>query len=133
MLFMFSVLFTKEITSSPNYMLSMCRKMIARRSLGTYLATNLGLPFLLGYNDAEDVQDFSAKLDSLKEKWDHIHPDFYDWFCKHESSIFRDSLIACVRSCAGLGQPSTKYITNNESINKMVKEHVRFRMARVSS
>ena len=102
--------------------------------IGDIFGYQSGSTFFTGLYDAEDVQDFSAKLDSLKEKWDHIHPDFYEWFCKHESSIFRDSLIACVRSCAGLGQPPTKYTTNNnESINKMVKEHVRFRKARVSS
>ena len=100
-----------------------CKELI-----GDIFGYQSGSTFFSGLYDAKDVQDFSAKLESLKEKRDHILPDFYDWFCKNESSIFHDLLIACVRSCAGLGQPPTKYTTNNnESINKMVKEHVRFR------
>ena len=95
---------------------------------GDIFGCQSGSTFFTGLYDAEFVQDFSTKLKSLKENWNLIHPDFYDWFCKNKSSIFCDSLIASVCSRAGLGQPPTKYTTNNnESINKMVKEHVRFR------
>ena len=33
-----------------------------------------------GLADAEDEEDLTAKLNSLKESWERIIPGFFDWF-----------------------------------------------------
>lgn len=81
--------------------------------------------FYTGLIDAEDIADFSTKLEELRPKWDSLCPDFYPWFVSNESDLFITSMIRSVRSNAGLGFPPRMYTTNNnESINRVLKDKV---------
>ena len=55
----------------------------------------------LGLSDAEDADDFFAKLMSIEQNWNRIEichrhflasqkqePVFYDWFCQNYSTVF---------------------------------------------
>ncbi len=84
----------------------------------------LGETFFKGLVDADDAQDFKAKLEELKPKWHATCPAFHQWYATNEAELC-SSMICSVRSSAGLGFPPRAYATNNnESINRVLKEKV---------
>jgi len=78
--------------------------------------------------DATDREDFMEKLEMLKPKWEVVSPDFVEWFCKHEAEVICSTMIASVRTTAGLGCPPKAFTTNaNESLNNLLKQKVGFK------
>ena len=67
-----------------------------------------------GLAEAQDFDDFNAKLVSLKEKWESLCPGFYAWFLKKEK--FEKSVIASAREGTNVG--FTKMISNPFIISK---------------
>ena len=101
---------------------------LSKDILDSIFGYQLGDTFFKGLVDADDVQDFNAKLEELKPKWHAICPDFHPWFVSHEAELFCSSMIRSVRSAAGLGHPPRSYTTNNnESINRVLKEKVGYK------
>ena len=47
--------------------------------------------------ESPDKPDFTAKLASLKEKWQSCCPGFYNWFLKHRKEKFENIVIASAR------------------------------------
>ena len=75
-----------------------------------------------GVVDATDSCDFAEKLSQLEERWNSISPGFFDWFSKNEADLMCSSIIAAVRTSAGLGNPPKLFTTNNnESLNHLLK------------
>jgi len=64
----------------------------------------------------------------LEPKWNVVSPDFAEWFCKHEAKLMCSTMIASVRTTAGLGYPPKVFTTNsNESLNNLLKQKVDFK------
>ena len=83
-----------------------------------------------GLVDARDAKDFDRRLVGLKRKWDEIEisahptrdPFFHAWFLSNKAEVMKTTMIASVRTKAGLGSPPGRYTTNrNESINNVVQ------------
>lgn len=66
-----------------------------------------------GLIDSKDRIDFNENLERIKSKWEHICPGFLEWFVKHEAEMMCTSMIASVRTVAGLGKPPKLFTTNN--------------------
>ena len=91
----------------------------------------------MGLSDANDSDDFFAKLIKLEKKWNSLESThtcrrfkknekhnsvFYDWFCVNYSNIFSDNVVRSVRTNAGLGSPPDAFYNNrSESMNKLLK------------
>ena len=81
-----------------------------------------------GLVDSTDSSDFAEKLELLKPKWNSICPAFFEWFMKQEAQLICSSMIACVRTRAGLGKPPKCFTTNSsESVNNLLKRKVDFK------
>ena len=72
------------------------------------------------FADAEDVDDFTAKLASLKEIWDDVTPWFYEWFKKHQSESFKSCLV--ISSGEELGISGRYYNNGLENRHKLQKK-----------
>ena len=59
--------------------------------------------------DAENVNDFKARLDSLQPVWDNIVPGFHHWFKQWRSEMFIECLLFSVRERHGI---SGRFTTN---------------------
>lgn len=95
-----------------------------------------GSTYTQGILDAEDTADFDGRLASLQTKWEereltahpYQQPHFYDWICRYEPDVMKSSMIASVRTSAGLGCPPVKYTTNgNECLNNIAQAHANYR------
>ena len=53
--------------------------------------------FQQGLADAEDVDEFNAKLMSLKPRWDKLCTGFYNWFVSNRKKEFEQSVIKSAR------------------------------------
>ena len=91
-----------------------------------------GSTYTQGIIDAEDSADFDGRLASLQKKWEelemtahpHQQPRFYDWVLHYEASVMKASMIASVRTSAGLGYPPAKYTINGkECLNNIAQAH----------
>ena len=81
-----------------------------------------------GLVDSMDSSDFAEKLELLQPKWNSICPAFFEWFKKQEAELICSSMIACVRTRAGLGKPPKCFTTNSsESVNNLLKRKVDFK------
>ena len=93
----------------------------------------------LGLVDADDKDDFTAKFNSLKKRWNELEsngrltsmdtvefkPEFYEWFKKYKYDDMCDSMIRSVRVKAGLGECPPPFYTNlSESLNRHLKRKV---------
>ena len=92
----------------------------------------------LGLADADDEDDFKAKLQSLKQEWNTIELEsrsfrsgqervavFHEWFQEHFGETFSKFVIASIRTAAGLGEPPVAFYNNrSESINRILKRQV---------
>lgn len=54
--------------------------------------------FERGLADSIDEVDFTAKLSSLKSRWDRLCPGFHDWFLKQRKADFVTSVIQSARN-----------------------------------
>ena len=95
-----------------------------------------GSTYTQGILDAEDSADFDGRLASLQKKWEELEmtahpckqPRFYDWILRYEAGVMKSSMIAPVRTSAGLGYPPAKYTTNdNECLNNIAQAHADYR------
>ena len=80
--------------------------------------------YINGLVDARDAKDFDRRLVALQRKWDEIEisahptrdPFFHAWFLSNKAEVMKTTMIASVRTKAGLGSPPGRYTTNrNES------------------
>ena len=69
--------------------------------------------------EAQDFDDFNAKLVSLKEKWKNSCPGFYAWFLKKRKEKFEKSVIASARE--GTNVTGLFYQNDIESIHHIEK------------
>ena len=87
--------------------------------------------------DADDTDDFDAKLESLLTKWkscevattsmSDIHK-FINWFQSYKVPVIRKLMIKGVREECGLGSPPAAFTTNaSESANYMLKHKVNYK------
>ena len=94
----------------------------------------IGTLYIEGLVDADDTDDFDAKLESLLTKWKSHEVattsmsdiyKFVDWFQSYKVSVIRNSMIKGVREECGLGSPPATFTTNaSESANYMLKHKV---------
>ena len=85
---------------------------------------------------ADDKDDFTAKFNSLKQRWNELEsngrltsmefkPELYEWFKKYKYDDMCDSMIRSVRVKAGLGECPPPFYTNlSESLNRHLKRKV---------
>eukprot|EP00794_Sanderia_malayensis_P002700 gene2700-3121_t len=55
-----------------------------------------------GLADADDAEDFTAKLSSLKEVWELLLPGFHAWFEKRRKEMFKKTIVEAAKCCMGL-------------------------------
>ena len=55
-----------------------------------------------GLADSVDPDDFTSKLQSLKDKWEHICPGFFPWFETQRKQQFAESVIESAREGTGI-------------------------------
>ena len=51
-----------------------------------------------GLADATDENDFCVKLESLKDRWESLCPNFFQWFLSKRKSLFLESIIQSARA-----------------------------------
>ena len=92
----------------------------------------------LGLVDAEDTEDFTVQLESLKDCWNALELSsrpstsaglpqhkFHEWFKKNKASDMIKTMIKPVRQKAGLGESPPPFYTNlSESLNRHLKRKV---------
>ena len=80
----------------------------------------------------EDVADFTAKLNSLEDRWNALElssrsststnppqPEFHQWFKMNKAEEISQSMIKSIRQKAGLGDSPPPFYTNlSESLNR---------------
>lgn len=100
----------------------------SKQVLDSIFGYQVGSTFYTGLIDAEDAHDFDDKMAKLKQVWEDLCPEFYQWFQNTQVELFCSSMIQSVRSCAGLGSPPQAYTTNNnESINSLLKHKIQYK------
>ena len=55
-----------------------------------------------GLADAEDEDDYDAKLASFKCVWEELAPGFHSWFDKNRSKLFKECLVMSSRQSLGI-------------------------------
>ena len=81
-----------------------------------------------GLIDSADYTDFMDKVEMLRAKWELLSPGFIDWFINTKAEVMCSTMIASVRTRAGLGCLPRRFTTNsNESLNNLLKRKVDFR------
>ena len=68
------------------------------------------------------MDDFKAKLSSLKETWESLTPGFHDWFSRTRANQFIESVIETAR--AGSGIKGLFYNNAIESLHSKLKETI---------
>ena len=63
-----------------------------------------------GLADADDAEDFSAKLQSLQQIWESLVPGFYSWFFKNHAQKFKECLTRLAQEQLEI---NTRYYNNN--------------------
>ena len=66
-----------------------------------------------GLTESYDMDDFNAKLISLKEKWEALIPRFYGWFDINQKTLFIETVVQSAREKADI--PGFYYQNNLES------------------
>ena len=95
---------------------------VAKQILADIFGSTNGETRYAGLIDSPDNSNFNSSLNMLEPKWNSFCPSFFNWFVANESDLFCSSMIASVRSMAGLGHPPKYYTTNNnESMNCLLK------------
>lgn len=76
-----------------------------------------------GLADADDEDDYDAKLERFKAVWDDLVPGFHAWFDKNRSKLFKDCLIVSARQALGI---EGRFTTNGlELKHKLQKKKMR--------
>jgi len=105
-----------------------CDETTSKQILADVFGSTIGDTRFEGLVDSADCADFMEKVESLKAKWESLCPGFVKWFVEHEARVICTSMIASVRSQAGLGSPPKSFTTNsNESLNNLLKRKVDFK------
>ena len=100
----------------------------------------------LGLIDADDNDNFNAKLESLQVRWNQlelsgrlskaaevISIEFFDWFKANKAKEMAESMIKSARTNAGLGECPPPFYTNlSESLNRHLKRKVDRKSSRLS-
>ena len=86
----------------------------------------VGTTFEEGIVDSDDVEEFDARLHSIRSTWEKRIGNkgiaFHDWFVKYKSNLMKEHLLKPVRIDAGLGNPPTRYVSNRvECVNSLLK------------
>lgn len=90
------------------------------RIMSDIYGTNVGLVEQLGLADAEDTDDFDAKVTSIESVWENLVPGFHSWFLKHRSLKFKQNLVLDARSCLNI---SGRFYSNGlESAHRLQKK-----------
>ena len=50
-----------------------------------------------GLADSKDANDLAIMLESLRENWENVCPEFREWFVSKRKSIFWNNVIECAR------------------------------------
>ena len=105
--------------------------------LDDVFGNKIGTVYVEGLVDADDVDDFDAKLESLLTKWRDQDVattsvsnigKFISWFQSCKAPVIRSSIIKGVREECGLGSPPTSFTTNaSETANYMLKHKVNYK------
>jgi len=76
-----------------------------------------------GLADAEDADDYDAKLASFQPVWDELAHGFHTWFDKNRSDLFKDCLVMSSRENLGI---EGRFTTNGlELKHKLQKKKLR--------
>ena len=101
---------------------------VVKDILGDIFGSKVDDTYFEGLIDAEGSEEFVDKLKILKQKWETQCAGFFEWFSVYEAEVFCTSMIASVRTLAGLGKPPETYTTNaSESLNNLLKRKVNFK------
>ncbi len=79
-----------------------CNSKVISRIMSDIYGTQNEILLENGLADADDEDDFDAKLESLKPVWEEIAPGFSTWFEKRRSMVFKECLILTARRELGI-------------------------------
>ena len=80
-----------------------------------------------GLLDADSAELFQSLYESVRDGWREISHSFVSWFDSKIPTI-KESMLANVRTAAGLGSPPAKFYTHSsESNNHVIKHKERYR------
>jgi len=83
-----------------------------------------------GLAEAKDMEDFNVKLVSLKERWESLCPNFYDWFLKRRKEKFENNVICSARE--GTNVTGMYYQNDVESLHYIEKRNQCFQKKSVT-
>lgn len=99
----------------------------AKQILSDVFGTKIDDTYFEGLIDSVDCKDFLEKVETLRSKWELLCPGFIEWFLSTQAEVMCTTMIASVRTRAGLGSPLGRFTTNsNESLNNL-KRKVNFK------
>jgi len=79
----------------------------------------IGPVYQAGLADADDEDDFAAKLSSFESIWEDIAPTFHQWFNKNHAPLFIECLIQTVREELGIYK---RFYNNNLELNHKLQK-----------
>ncbi len=102
--------------------------------LDDVFGNKVGTVYVEGLVDAEDTDDFDAKIESLLTKWRNMEltstcdiEGFIGWFRSYKAPVIRRSMIRPLREECGLGSPPVPFTTNAcETANFVLKHKVNY-------
>ncbi|XP_066932127.1 uncharacterized protein [Clytia hemisphaerica] len=116
----FSCWCTHHIQGACSDKLSKMRVNCIDRIMADIFGSQVGPVQELGLADAENVEDLTAKLNSLEEDWQRNAPGFFDYFKQNHFARFSDCLVQSARDKL---QIDGRYYNNNlELLHKLQKK-----------
>ena len=85
-----------------------------------------GSCFEYGLAESHDENDFNAKLNELKEKWNKLIPGFFDWFVLKRQKMFISSVIDSARKDLNVeGLYYQNDVESLHSVEKCIQEYTK--------
>ena len=115
----------------PNIAIILCRKhmedniksYLSSKNLSQAHKEDILSDIFDGLASSTSDEQFDSELTSIKQRWDQINTDIFNWFVRYQADYMKKDMIKKVQINAGLG--SKFYYNNaNESINKLLKTNL---------
>jgi hypothetical protein len=101
------------------------KKRRAEEIVRDLYGTQIGAVYEYGLAEAEDEDELTAKVESLKPRWDKLCPGFYEWFISHRKKVFVESVIKSAR--IGMQVDGLYYNNDVESLHAKEKREQAFK------
>ena len=90
------------------------------RIMGDIYGVRSGPVEQLGMADADDPDDFDAKVSSLEHVWENIIPGFNQWFVQKRAEKFKANLVLTARKALNSGRFYTNGLEGAHPMGKVM-------------